>query len=125
YFIHALSDTQITVHRTPSEAVAGNNPIDFINTGIGRHSISTGTQTCAVMTVSAAGKEALKATVNKVIDTAAACGIPREQLHLGGPPVDNVAIDIEGERLVLRLMALSCFVGLSLSYLYLKNIRLT
>ncbi len=32
-----------------------------------------------------------------------ACGIELDKVHLGGPPVDNVAIDEEGERTLLRL----------------------
>ena len=44
---------------------------------------------------------------------------------MGGPPVDNVAIDVEGERMLLKLMGLSAIVGLSLAWWYLRDVRLT
>jgi len=31
------------------------------------------------------------------------CGIPEETIHMGGPPVDNITIDVEGERTLMRL----------------------
>ena len=40
----------------------------------------------------------------KEIEAAAKeCAIPPDSLHMGGPPVDNVAIDVEGERTLYRL----------------------
>ncbi len=53
------------------------------------------------------------------------CGIPSESLHLGGPPVDNVTIDIEGERTLRTLAGLSGLVGLLLSFWCLRSWRLT
>jgi predicted RND superfamily exporter protein len=44
---------------------------------------------------------------------------------MGGPPVDNVAIDVEGERMLLKLMVLSAVVGLSLAWWYLRDVKLT
>ncbi len=49
----------------------------------------------------------------------------RNELRLGGPPVDNVAIDVEGERTLFRLAAFSGLVGLGISWLCLRSIRLT
>ncbi|MBN1911005.1 MAG: MMPL family transporter [Pirellulales bacterium] len=46
-------------------------------------------------------------------------------LHLGGPPVDNAAIDYEGERTLFRLAAWSVFVGLGISWLCFRSVRLT
>lgn len=48
-----------------------------------------------------------------------------EGIHLGGPPVDNVAIDVEGERTLYRLAGLSAVVGLGISWLCFRSIRLT
>ncbi len=48
-----------------------------------------------------------------------------EGIRLGGPPVDNVAIDVEGERTLIRLAGLSLFVGLAMSWLCFRSIRLT
>ncbi len=49
----------------------------------------------------------------------------RGGLHLGGPPVDNVAIDVEGERTLARLAGLSALVGLWMSWLVFRSVRLT
>jgi len=46
-------------------------------------------------------------------------------LRLGGPPVDNVAIDVEGERTLARLAGLSALVGLGVSWLLFRSMRLT
>ncbi len=48
-----------------------------------------------------------------------------EGIRLGGPPVDNVAIDIEGERTLMRLAGLSLLVGVGVSWLCFRSIRLT
>ncbi len=53
------------------------------------------------------------------------CGVTADAIHLGGPPVDNVAIDIEGEKTLRSLAGLSGLVGLLLAYTCFRNIRLT
>jgi predicted RND superfamily exporter protein len=53
------------------------------------------------------------------------CGIGPDEIRLGGPPVDNVAIDVEGERTLFRLAGLSAIVGLGISFLCLRSLRLT
>ncbi len=53
------------------------------------------------------------------------CGIDPDTVHLGGPPVDNVAIDEEGERTLVRLASLAGVVGLVLAGWSLRSIRLT
>ena len=52
-------------------------------------------------------------------------GVPLDKIHLGGPPVDNVTIDIEGEKTLLRLAGLSGIVGLALAYWCFRSLRLT
>ncbi len=54
-------------------------------------------------------------------------GIPFEirGLVLGGPPVDNVAIGYEGERTLYRLAGICAFIGLTISMLCFRSIRLT
>ncbi len=52
-------------------------------------------------------------------------GIPEESLHFGGPPVDNIAIDEEGERTLVRLAGFSGVIGLFLSWWSLRSIILT
>ena len=53
------------------------------------------------------------------------CGIEMGSVHLGGPPVDNVAIDEEGERTMVRLAVLACLLGLGLSWASLRSVWLT
>jgi predicted RND superfamily exporter protein len=101
-----------------------------------------GKQTCLVLTVVPNGEEkweALKAQgkvpaakkylhalVEKLYEVAEnECAIPAEQLHLGGPPIDNVAIDTEGEKTLLRLAGVSAAVGLFMSWWCLRSWPLT
>ena len=52
-------------------------------------------------------------------------GIPDSQLHLGGPPVDNISIDEEGERTLVRLAGFSGILGLFLAWWSLRSFLLT
>ncbi|MEM7476447.1 MAG: MMPL family transporter, partial [Planctomycetota bacterium] len=45
-------------------------------------------------------------------------------LHIGGPPVDNVAIDEEGTITLVRLIGYSLVLGLVLSWVLLRSTRL-
>ncbi len=45
-------------------------------------------------------------------------------MHIGGPPVDNVAIDEEGTITLVRLIGYSLALGLGLSLLLLRSMRL-
>lgn len=49
----------------------------------------------------------------------------RPMLRMGGPPVDNVAIDEEGTVTLIRLVGYSGLVGLVLSFLCLRSVKLT
>ncbi len=90
-------------------------------------------RTCLVVTLTKATEgRNLRPTLWKIRQLAEECGIratsknPEEnEIRLGGPPVDNVAIDIEGERTLYRLAGLSAFVGLGISWLCLRSVRLT
>lgn len=53
------------------------------------------------------------------------CGIETESLRMGGPPVDNVSIDIEGEKTLAKLAGLSGLVGMVLAYACFRSVRLT
>lgn len=52
-------------------------------------------------------------------------GVPADDLRMGGPPVDNVAIDEEGERTLIRLAGLSGLLGLGLAWWSLRSVLLT
>lgn len=53
------------------------------------------------------------------------CGISPDSLHIGGPPVDNVSIDEEGSITLLRLASLSGIIGISISLLSFRSLRVT
>lgn len=46
-------------------------------------------------------------------------------LRLGGPPVDNVAIDEEGTVTLVRLVGYSLLLGIVLSYLCFRSVKIT
>ncbi|HEX6964015.1 MAG TPA: MMPL family transporter [Lacipirellula sp.] len=52
-------------------------------------------------------------------------GIKADEVRLGGPPIDNVAIDEEGERTLVRLAGLSGLLGITLAYWSLRSVRMT
>ena len=84
-----------------------------------------GEQTCAVLTLTMTGKQNLRKTVNSLRDIATnECSIPRDDLHMGGPPVDNVAIDEAGESSLVRLALMSGLIGIFISWRCLKSPRL-
>jgi predicted RND superfamily exporter protein len=100
-----------------------------------------GKQACLVLTVNldvepvwegeiAQGKHRdvkfFHAVVDKVYDTAEhECAIPRDSIHMGGPPIDNVAIDREGTKTLIRLAGVSAVVGLFMSWWCLRSWALT
>ncbi|MEZ6115200.1 MAG: MMPL family transporter [Pirellulaceae bacterium] len=53
------------------------------------------------------------------------CQIPTNSVHMGGPAVDNVAIDDEGERTLIRLAGLAMVVGIGLTWSSLRSFPLT
>ena len=50
--------------------------------------------------------------------------LPSPMIRIGGPPVDNVAIDEEGTITLVRLIGYSLALGLGLSYVLLRSVRL-
>lgn len=83
-------------------------------------------QACAVVTLTDAGKKDLRKTLNKLQGICQnELGLSRERVRMGGPPVDNVAISVEGERTLLRLFIPAGIVGLSLAFWCLRSVRLT
>ncbi|PQO46365.1 hypothetical protein C5Y93_10310 [Blastopirellula marina] len=93
-----------------------------------------GKQTCLIVTLTEAGKVDLRRTMGhgvlgrpegQLLKIAEQAGIPPEELRLGGPPVDNVSIDEEGERTLANLVSFSVIIGLGLSYICLRSIKLT
>ncbi len=93
-----------------------------------------GKQTCLIVTLTEVGRRDLNRVAGhgiygkprgKILLYAEEAGIDSDTLAMGGPPVDNVAIDEEGTRTLMRLVAFSAIVGLTLAYLSFKSVKLT
>ncbi len=110
-----------------------------------------GIQTCIVLTLSDAGSADLRQVIGrgllgkprgKLIDLADESGVDpppspalgpfsREAkatgraLRMGGPPVDNVAIDEEGSITLVRLVGFSLVLGVLLSYVSFRSVKIT
>lgn len=52
-------------------------------------------------------------------------GLEADSVYFGGPPSDNVAIDEEGTKTLLRLASFSGLIGLFLSYYCFRSLRAT
>ena len=84
-----------------------------------------GRQTCMVLTLTEEGRIKARRSVDTIRHLAIdECGVPAADLHMGGPPVDNVAIDKAGETSLMRLAGLSAIIGLSMSWWSLRSGRL-
>lgn len=84
-----------------------------------------GRQTCAVLTLSELGKQQLRKAVGQLREIATAeCNVTADNLHMGGPPVDNVSIDEAGESSLVRLSLMSGLIGIVISWWCLKSLRL-
>lgn len=58
----------------------------------------------------------------KALDMA---GVARSEVRLGGPPIDNISIDEEGEKTLLRLAGLAGLLGIGLAYWSLRSVWMT
>jgi predicted RND superfamily exporter protein len=92
-------------------------------------------QTCFVVTLNepvldelarVVGRPVLGKPRGRILEIASgSCGIQPQNLHIGGPPVDNVAIDEEGSITLFRLVGLSAAIGLTLAWLSFRSIPVT
>lgn len=92
-------------------------------------------QTCIIVTLNdpildelarAVGRPILGKPRGRVLEIATGeCGISPANLHLGGPPADNVAIDEEGTSTLLRLVTLSVIIGIGLAYASFRSFWVT
>ena len=82
-------------------------------------------QTCALLTLTDVGKAHLHEMIAAIHDAAAECGVERQSLRLGGPPIVTAAVDVEGRRSTTRLAILSALVGTCISWFMLRSGRLT
>ncbi len=98
-----------------------------------------GRQTCVIVNLTPESSNALKKVLGRGMyrllrpsvppgilrRQIASAGIEVENVHLGGPPVDNISIDEEGERTLIRLAGLSGLLGLFLAWWSLRSVMLT
>jgi len=93
-----------------------------------------GKLTCFVLTLTDAGRAdmhrvigrgVLGKPVGRLYELAMECGLKTEEFHLGGPPVDNVAIDEEGTITLVRLVSLCVLLGVGLAYACFRTISAT
>lgn len=82
-------------------------------------------QSCVVVTLSEKGliakKQALEELRHVAIDQ---CSIPADKLRIGGPPVDNVAIDEAGNKSLNLLAGVAVVIGFIVSWFSLKSFKL-
>ncbi len=93
--------------------------------------------TCIVVTLSDPGKRDVRRIVGRpmlgkprghLLALAGDCSLTTDdhgELKLGGPPVDNVAIDEEGTVTLFRLIGLCVGLGIGLSYICLRSLMVT
>ena len=93
-----------------------------------------GRQTCLLLTLTDAGladfhrvlgRGMLGRPRGRLLDLAEESGVTPQQLRIGGPPVDNLAIDEEGSITLVRLVTLSGILGVVLAYACFRTISAT
>lgn len=136
FFSKAITGTRLVNRLVENEGLSREEAIDRLQ---GFVVGPDGSQTCLVLTVNPraearwsekypphSGKKFLHAVIDEVYSTAEnVCNISRDELHLGGPPVDNVAIDVEGQRSLFRLAGVCGLVGLVMAWWSLRSWKLT
>lgn len=81
--------------------------------------------TCVVLAMSEYGVYHMREALDELHRVAQQeCGLTADELRLGGPPVDNVALDEAGERSMFRVMGLSTAFGLLVCWWCLRQPRL-
>lgn len=99
-----------------------------------------GRQTCVVATLAPTTEHRLRDVVGRpltgplglrekpltpLFQALMQAGIDFDAVRLGGPPIDNVSIDEEGERTLVRLALLSGGFGVVLAWWSLRSLRMT
>ncbi len=84
-----------------------------------------GMQTCAVVTLDDSPHRDLHATLEELRDVARGIGMDDADVHLGGPPVVNAAIDKSSSQSLIRLAGVAGLVGLLVAWLCFRTVRMT
>lgn len=78
--------------------------------------------TCVVFSMTPFGVEHMRAALRELYDVAQRdCGLMPADLKLGGPPVDNVALDEAGEASMLKVLGYTTFFGLIVCWWCLRH----
>jgi hypothetical protein len=84
-----------------------------------------GAQSCAVVTLDDAKHRDLHATLAELRNVARGIGLNDAEVHLGGPPVVNAAIDKASSQSLIRLAGVAGLVGLVVAWLCFRTVRMT
>jgi predicted RND superfamily exporter protein len=84
--------------------------------------------TCLVVYLSAEATQdnkTMRQAVEKITDIAAnECAIPRETIHMGGPPVENIAIDTEATHTIVQLSGCAGLFGFGLAFICFRSFKI-
>jgi predicted RND superfamily exporter protein len=82
-------------------------------------------QTCLVVTLTPDALKDKASAVAALRDLAVnQSAVPADELHMGGPPVDNVAIDDAGNKSLNTLAGFAVLIGTLISWVSLRNVKL-
>lgn len=84
-----------------------------------------GNQTCLVVTISDVGVDRLREAVGEIYTIAEQeCAIDQNEIHAGGPPIDNLSIELEGEKTLYQLAGLVGLAGLVVAWWCVRSWQL-
>jgi uncharacterized protein len=83
-----------------------------------------GRQSAVVVVLSPAGTEQRHEVVALLRDRAEEAGVPPDDLHMGGPTIDSVSLDVESERSRNLLSLISVGVAFVLAWFCLRRVQL-
>jgi hypothetical protein len=85
--------------------------------------------TCLVAHLSPAAmrtNRSMRLAIDQIVRVAESqCGIDPAAIHMGGPPVDNVAVDVESQRMLVPMATIAGIAGIALCYWRLRSVKLT
>lgn len=94
-----------------------------------------GKQTCLILALDSVARKDLKRVAGhgtlgtpkgRLLEIATTqCGLSMDDIRMGGPAVDNVAIDEEGQSTLINLIGWSALIGLILSYISFRSFKVT
>ena len=116
------------------DSYPGLTPEDAIDRLKGTLIGQDGKSTCIMVNLALESEgQNMRPVLENVYDVCRSCGVGTgldnnqitKLVHLGGPPVDNVAIDIEGTKTLIKLAWLCLLVGVLIATAIFRSFRLT